>query len=114
MPFGFDGREIRRHAKDRAGDAMIVQCFPERFTLPELLSGSASDRNYPVAQMNGMLGRLYARCGKIWLQSFGIAVDEVEDAVAAGIHAGNQVRPCHRTLWRTAGWQQPEGSLLGE
>jgi len=34
--------------------------------------------------------------------------------VAPGIHAGNQVRPCHRTLWRNAGGQQPEGSLLGE
>ena len=64
--------------------------------------------------MNPVLRRLYSRSGKIWLQSLGIAMDEIEDAVPAGVHAGNQVRPGHRTLRRNAGGQQPERSLLSE
>lgn len=33
-------------------------------------------------------------------------MNEVEDAVTAGIHPSNKVGPCHRTLWRNAGGER--------
>ena len=39
-------------------------------------------------------------------------MDEIKDAVPACIHAGDQVRPGHRTLRRNAGGEQAERSLL--
>src|SRR6202171_5148312 len=64
--------------------------------------------------MKTMLGAFHSRGGEIKLKGFRIAVDEIKDAVPAGIHARNQVRPCHRALWRNAGRQTPERSLLGQ
>jgi len=39
-------------------------------------------------------------------------MDEIKDAMSARVHAGDQVRPRHRTLWRNAGSEQTERSLL--
>jgi hypothetical protein len=39
-------------------------------------------------------------------------MDEIEDPVPASIHARDQVRPRHRTLWRNARDQPLEGPLL--
>src|ERR1700682_876107 len=64
--------------------------------------------------MKTMLGAFHSRGGEIKLKGFRIAVDEIKDAVPAGIHARNQVRPCHRALRRDAGRQTPERSLLGQ
>src|SRR6266849_6670393 len=61
-----------------------------------------------------MLGAFYSRRGKIKLKGFRIAVYEIKDSVPARIHARNQVRPRHRALWRDAGRQTPERSLLGQ
>ena len=41
-------------------------------------------------------------------------MNEIKDAVPARIHAGDQVRPCHRTLRRDAGSEQTERSFLYE
>ncbi len=38
-------------------------------------------------------------------------MDEIKNAVPAGIHASNQIRPRHRTLRRNAGGQFAEISL---
>ena len=41
-------------------------------------------------------------------------MDEVENPVPSGVHAGNEVRPRDRTLGRDAGRQLPERALIGE
>ena len=41
-------------------------------------------------------------------------MDEIKDPMSARIHSRNQVRPRHRALWRDAGRQTPERSLLGQ
>ena len=41
-------------------------------------------------------------------------MNEIEDAVASGIHSGNQVRPRHRALRRNARRKLAERSLLHE
>ena len=83
VPICLDGREIRRHAKNRVGHGIVVQCLPERFSLAELLGGAASEWNHPAAQVNSMLRRLHSRSREIRLQRPGIAVDEIKDAVPA-------------------------------
>ena len=70
---------------------MFVENLPERFTLTQLFRGSAADRYYPTAQVNGMFGRLDAGGREVGLQSFRIAMNEVENPVAACIHSGYQV-----------------------
>src|ERR1700682_5925131 len=41
-------------------------------------------------------------------------MDELEDTVPPSVHAGNEVRPRHRTLRRNAGGQKTERSLLDQ
>ena len=41
-------------------------------------------------------------------------MNKIKDAVAAGIHARDQVGPGHGTLRRNAGGEQPKRSLLGQ
>src|ERR1035438_1287168 len=64
--------------------------------------------------MKTMFGPFDLRGGKIKLKSFGIAVNEIEDAMPAGIHAGDQIGPRHGALWRNARRQTAERTLSGE
>src|SRR5579862_1436521 len=64
--------------------------------------------------MNSALRRLHPRGGKIRLQRLGIAVNEIKDAVPAGVHACDQVRPSDGALRRNAGGEETERSMLRE
>src|SRR5437660_2644777 len=61
-----------------------------------------------------MLRALDPRGGEIELHSLWIAVDEIEDAMAAGVHSRDQVRPRNWTLWRNAGGEFSERPLAGQ
>src|SRR5439155_12647588 len=67
---GRHGREIRRNAEYRIGDAVVVEDFPERFPAAQLLRTAATQGNYPTAEMNRMLGRLHSRSREVERQSF--------------------------------------------
>ena len=60
FPSGFHGRKVRGHAKDGVGNTVVVQGFPERFSLAKLFGGSTANRNHPVAQMNSVLRRFHS------------------------------------------------------
>ena len=57
---------------------------------------------------------LYPRCGEIRLQRVRIAMNEIKDAVSAGIHARDQVGPRYRTLRWNTGREQAKRSLLAQ
>src|SRR5207247_4502217 len=99
---GSHGREIRRNAEHRIGDAVVVENFPERFPAAQLFRTAATQGNHPTAQMYRMFRRLHSRSREVKRQSFRITMDKVEQAVSAGIHARNHVRTSNRALrWNT-------------
>lgn len=53
----------------------------------------------------------HASHGKIRLHRLGVTVDEVKDAMTAGIHAGNDVRPGHRALRRNTATEFTETAV---
>src|SRR5882762_4833721 len=55
--------------------------------------------NYPAAQPQVVLGRLYLRSREVRGQGGRITMDEIEDAVTSWVHSGNQIAPGDRALW---------------
>ncbi len=108
---GFYRREIRGHEDDRVGHAVIIQRFPEGLALAKLLGSAPPERDHPAAHVNAMLWRFHARSRKIGLQRFGVAMDEIKNAMPACVHAGDQVRPGDRALWWNAGGEQAKRPL---
>src|SRR6266536_947027 len=91
---------------------MLIENLPERGSLPQLLRRASTQRDDPLANMNCVLGTFNARGGKIELHRLWIAVNKIKDAVPAGIHTRDQVRPGHWTLRWNAGCELTERSLL--
>src|SRR5262249_41958249 len=91
---------------------MLIENLPESSSLPKLLCRAPAQRNDPTADTNRMLWAFHSGSGKIQLHGLRITVNEIEYAVATGVHAGNQVRPGHRTLRRDARRELPKRSLL--
>ncbi len=93
---------------------MLVQNFPERFSLTKLLGATAAERKDPASQMNSVFWWLHPRRGEVRLQGVRIAMNKIKDAVAAGIHACDQIGPGHGTLGWNAGGEEPKRSFLSQ
>jgi hypothetical protein len=61
-----------------------------------------------------VFGGFHARGGEVELKSFRVAMNEIEDAMSAGVHPCNQVRPSDRTLRWDARAKLLEGALLSQ
>jgi len=70
---------------------MLVEDRPERCSLPQLFSSAAPEGNNPVSNVDRVLRGFDARGREVELEGFRITMNEIENAVAAGIHAGDQV-----------------------
>ena len=101
-------RIVRRHAQHPALDAVLLERLPERLALAQRLVAAAGEREPPLAELQREA--FFAGLGIGGERHHGrrIAVDEVEDAVAAGVHAGDEVRPRHRALRRHRGLERRE------
>ena len=103
-----------------AGMRTIVVSMPCcSSTLPERLGPSLSsstrpavERELPFAERDEATRRLRPRRRQIRRHRLRIAVDEVEDAVAAGIEAGDERRPGHRALRRDRRAERGEAAPL--
>ncbi len=110
---GARGREVGRHANDPALHAVLLQHLPERRAVAQQLD-RAPGRHLPAADAVAVLGGLGAAGRQVGQHGLGVAVHEVEDAVAAGVHAGDEVRPGHRALRRHRGPERREAAGLGQ
>ena len=112
LALGSDRRKIGRNPVHIIGHPMFVKKLPESLPLPQLLRGTAAQRNHPTANVKAVLRPFHPGRGKIKLKSLRIAVNKIEDSVSAGVHSRDQVRPRHRALRRDAAGQTPERSLF--
>ena len=56
LSLGGDGRKVRRNTEDCVGDSVLIQDLPEGGTLSELFGAATSERNRPIAKVDGVLG----------------------------------------------------------
>ena len=99
-----------------AGMRTIVVSMPcASSTLPEGFGPSCSsstrpavERHLPSSQRTKWLGGSVRVVDRIRRHRLRVAVDEVEDAVAAGVEAGDERRPCHGALRRDRGAERGE------
>ena len=87
---------------------MLFQQLPEGRSLMEQPNVSRRERQ-PVRtngeRVDGLVGFRHRRKG---LHGGGVAMNEIENAVPAGVHAGDEGRPRHRTLRWNRGAQPAE------
>jgi hypothetical protein len=76
-----------------------------------LFGAATSERNRPTAKVDRVFRSFDPRGRKIERHGLGVAVNEIEDPMAARIHACNKVGPRHRTLWWNASRELAEISL---
>ena len=102
------GGKFAGDAIDEIVDVILVENLPEGGAVAQLLGRAAAEGNDPLANLEAVLRAFDLRGGKIKLKSFRVAVDEIEDAMATGIHARDQVRPGYGALRRDTGSEAPE------
>ena len=109
-----DGRIVGRHLEDRGRDAGLLEDLPEGPALAEVAEPAAGEGDDRLAEADGLGGRGRLGRGEHGHVGFRIAVEEIEDVVAARVHAGDEVGPGHRGLGREARPERPEVAPAGE
>ena len=86
-------REVRRHADDRRSHSVLLQHVPEWGAVPEPLVVTASERELPGTDVQVEAAGGGGGSRRVRNHRLRIPVQEVEDAVAARVHAGDEARP---------------------
>src|SRR5262249_52335959 len=87
---------------------------PEGLPLTELLGAASTKGDIRFAEMETVFRTLDSRSREVKLQCLRVTMDEIEDAVPAGIHPCNQVGPCDRTLGGNTRCKLAERPLCGQ
>ena len=93
---GFDGRVVRRNLKQSRMHAVAFEQLPERRALAQQLGVRRFQRNAPATQRQRERRALDAGRGHVRREVLAVEMQEVEDAVAAGIHARDERGPGDR------------------
>ncbi len=96
-------REGDRNALDHAPDVLVAEQLPERLRLLEQLDARAPERHDVTADVGDALGRADVGGRQHRPVGAGVARQEVEDAVAAGVHSRREGRPRDGALRRIRG-----------
>ena len=111
LSLGIDRRKIRRNAIDVIAARRSRPKFPRKPCRAAAVRPTRCPAESPTSDLKTVLRPFDLRRRKIKLKILRVAMDEIEDPMAAGIHSRNQVRPGHRALRRNAGRQAAERSL---
>jgi len=102
--------EVGWDADDGRLHAALFQHLPEGRAVPQQLHFAAGQGELVLADLENPAGVLGTAGREIGQHGLRVAVDEIEDAVPSGVHAGDEVGPGHRALWRHRSLELREAS----
>lgn len=98
------GRVGAGAAKDRGGNAGLVEDVPDRGSAAEVDGLGGSEGVFLLVLVEGQVGQV----------RLGVAAEEVEDTVAAGVEAGGEGRPSDGGLSGGGGGEARQAPLVAE
>ncbi len=110
----FDWRIVRRNLKQSCVHAVAFEQLPERRALTQQFSVRRFQRDAPATERQRERRALDARRGHVRREGLAVEVQEIEDAMAAGIHTRDERRPRDRALRRVRRFQRHEAASGGE
>ena len=93
---------------------MLLEHFPKGLAVPQQLRLPSCQGNPPAPELDGPTGDVGPARRQIRYEGSWVAVKEVVDAMAAGVHPRNELGPCNGTLGRNRGAQGRETTRFGE